>query len=223
MALENIDAKVAKMLDPVVQSLRNVDPNAITWTGSLIGLAGAILLVMAGTGTQGATLLLVGTATIFLSWLFDVLDGAVARAHSRTSRWGDYLDHTFDRLVDTAYLLALTYNATWSPDSHWGWWVVLATLLGSYMGTQAKSCGLPRDLSGFGRNDRLAVLMLGTLVTAAQAWRHADGEVPQLNGFAVALVICGIGGVWTFLVRFRNARRHLCPPSKFAGSSDPSQ
>lgn len=221
MALEKLDAPLGKWLIPLTRSLSWVDPNTITWLSGGIGIGSAVLLWRAGRDLSGAFLLLLAALGIVLCFVLDILDGCVARMHGRTSNWGDFLDHTLDRIIDTALLLAITHNSAWCPDPRWGWWTILSTLLASYLGTQAKSSGLPRDLSGFGRNDRLATVLLGTLAAAVTAF--VNGHDPTLgglspeapatwNGLSTALAICCVGGVWTFIVRFRNSRRELSPP-----------
>ena len=55
--------------------------------------------MLASEDDLGAPMLLAGGLLITLAMALDGLDGPVARATGQT-RWGDYLDHTFDRLLD---------------------------------------------------------------------------------------------------------------------------
>ena len=102
----------------------------------------------------------------------DALDGAVARAYDKVSKYGDWLDHTIDRLVDIALLVAIGLNGEWAV--HWlGWAAATLTLLGSYMGTQAQSVGLGRNYGGFGRADRLVCSSVEKAIASAIC--RADG------------------------------------------------
>lgn len=198
MALERLDPLLRRALEPAVRRLGAVDPNAITWGSAAVGLASAALLWQAPADAPGRPWLLAGALGIALSYVLDVLDGQVARHHGRTSVWGDFLDHALDRVVDAALLVGISANAARVGDLLLGLGATVATLLGSYMGTQAAASGLGRDYGGFSRTDRLALLALG----AGLAAFGVDALVP-------VLWICGAGGLYTFVVRGWRARRAL--------------
>jgi len=202
VALERIDPLLVRLLAPATRRLSGVDPNTVTWVGALVGLGAAAVLWRAPGPPAGSPWLVLAAVAIAASYLLDVLDGTVARAWDRTTAYGDFLDHTLDRVVDTVLLLAIAHNPAWFADSRWGLWAAVGMLLGSYMGTQARSSGLPRDLSGFSRTDRLALLALGALVSAVPLAHPIDGLAP-----AVALV--GIGGLYTFVHRAVRGRAAL--------------
>ena len=46
-----------------------------------------------------------GTLLVILASVLDAMDGNIARTYGKTTRYGDYLDHTIDRVVDIALLL----------------------------------------------------------------------------------------------------------------------
>jgi phosphatidylglycerophosphate synthase len=202
VALERIDPLLVRLLAPATRRLGRVDPNSVTWLGTGMGLAAALVLWRAPGPPAGSVWLVVSAGAIAVSYLLDVLDGTVARAHGRTTAYGDFLDHTLDRVVDTALLLAIAHNTAWFADSRLGLWAVVGMLLGSYMGTQARSSGLSRDLSGFSRTDRLALLVLGAVVSAVPLER-------PINGLAPAVVLVGVGGVYTFVHRAVRGRSAL--------------
>jgi phosphatidylglycerophosphate synthase len=161
-----------------------------------------------------------------LAFFLDGLDGQLARKRGLASRAGDLLDHTLDRVVDVALLVALGSNSSWflHPElgAILGWAAALATMLGSYMGTAAQSVGLKRDYGGFSRADRSIVLMLGILGAATQSVTHWPGltgpspfgGVLQWNSISVALTICLIGGLATFVLRFKRSLRALSETSE---------
>jgi len=202
VALERFDPLLVRLLAPATRRLEGVDPNTVTWCGTLVGLGAAAVLWRAPGPPAGSIWLVVSAVAIASSYLLDVLDGTLARTYGRATPYGDFLDHTLDRVVDTALLLAVAHNLAWFGDSRLGLWAVVGMLFGSYMGTQARSSGLPRDLSGFSRTDRLALLALGALVSAVPL------EQP-INGLAPAVVLVGVGGVYTFVYRFLRGRAAL--------------
>jgi archaetidylinositol phosphate synthase len=201
VALERLDPVLRRGLEPLVARLPGVDPNAVTWLGAGTGVLAAGLLWVGGAPAFGAA-----AALVALSYVLDVLDGQLARAHGKESRWGDYLDHALDRVVDSALLLAVAYDPACMRSPVPGLWATVATLLGSYLGTQAQASGLSRDYAGFSRTDRLALL-------GAAAALAAVG--PNLLGPAV--IACGLGGAFTFLARGWRARGALTRPGPGPG------
>ena len=149
--------------------------------------------------------MLVCFGLIILTGIFDALDGNLARTFGKTSRYGDYLDHTIDRIVDLSLILAIAHNSNWIVNPLWGWAAALATLMGSYMGTQAQSVGLTRNYGGFGRADRMIITIIGVLFASLQA--HFDISDPIWLGIAwnplvLVIFISFIGGIYTFFSRF---------------------
>ena len=71
--------------------------------------------------------------------ILDGLDGQLARQTGQVTRWGDYLDHTLDRLLDAMWVIAIASSTAWVDDPVLGWAAAWFTLLGSYMGTQAQA------------------------------------------------------------------------------------
>ena len=72
--------------------LRSVSPSTLTVVGMLLGCAAAVLIAR-GSIFKGGVLLLV-------SGVFDIFDGAAARAHDCISHFGAFLDSVCDRCSD---------------------------------------------------------------------------------------------------------------------------
>ena len=63
------------------------------------GFAAAWLMMNAGEGSDGG-LMMIGVAVLMAAAMaLDGLDGNLARATGKVTRWGDYLDHTLDRVL----------------------------------------------------------------------------------------------------------------------------
>ena len=200
--------------------MSNVDPATLTWISVLFAAACCYLLATAGRDADGGWRLIGAFALLLIAAELDALDGAVARAYDKVSKYGDWLDHTIDRLVDLSLLIAIGINTAWI-SVHWlGWAAATMTLLGSYMGTQAQSVGLGRNYGGFSRADRLVTTFVGIFVGAIMAFRGtADLAVPDavanvagiggINSLSAVLVISLLGGIWTFLTRATTSRKEL--------------
>ena len=96
-------------------------PNQMTILTFALGMVSALLTLF--------SLPLAGI-TYQLSSILDGVDGELARAQIRTSRFGGYIDSILDRYVDGAFLAMLAYSALNEPV--W-YFIALLALLGSVM------------------------------------------------------------------------------------------
>jgi phosphatidylglycerophosphate synthase len=78
-----------------------VQPDVLTFTSTWLALAAIVVATYGGRWEMAAGWLIV------VSGLGDTLDGAVAVATERTTRWGYVLDSFVDRLNDVLYLVAV--------------------------------------------------------------------------------------------------------------------
>ncbi|MGI8627752.1 MAG: phosphatidylinositol phosphate synthase [Geodermatophilaceae bacterium] len=156
-------SSVGRALAPVGGGLHRmgVNPNAITVLGTIGTVGSAALLI----GT-GRFLIAVVAITFFV--LFDLLDGAVARAGGTASNFGAVLDSTLDRVADASIFAALIWwfvgsgEASSRPD------LILATLLALVLGqlipyVRARAEALDIDAStGIAeRAERLVLVLVG--------------------------------------------------------------
>ena len=213
-----------KMVQPLVVRMGDLDPSVLTWTSLVISIVSFYLISVAELDNEGAMMITGAVALVLIAGVFDALDGALARHQGTAGPYGDFLDHTIDRVVDVGLVVAIGYNSAYVIDPMAGWAAALLTLLGSYMGTQAQSVGLGRLYGGFSRADRLVVTLAGLLWAAWQAGSSGTGVDisslheyahwallgnAELNGMTLALAVSFWGGVYTFLVRFMETRKQL--------------
>ena len=220
MAFEKARGAHTRMLKPIVDRMSNVDPSTLTWISVLFAAGCCYLIATAARDSEGGWRLLGAFALLLVAAELDALDGAVARAYDKVSKYGDWLDHTIDRVVDLALLIAIGINTAWVGPTWLGWSAATMTLLGSYMGTQAQSVGLGRNYGGFGRADRLVTTFVGLILGAIMAFQGtADIVIPDaisdligfngINALSAVLLISLAGGIWTFLKRAMASRREL--------------
>lgn len=213
-----------KATEPIVVKMGNLDPSILTWTSLVIAIIAFVLLAEAQFDEAGGLMIIGGIVLIIIAGIFDALDGALARHQGTDGPYGDFLDHTIDRVVDVGLLVALGMNAAFVDDMSSGSMAALLTLMGSYMGTQAQSVGLGRIYGGFSRADRLVITMIGLLAAAIQAITDTAGISSnsiheyfdwiilgnsELNGITFAIAFSAWGGVYTFIIRFLKTRKGL--------------
>ena len=213
-----------KAIQPIVLKLGDLDPSVLTWTSLLVSVVGFYMLAIAEMDTNGSLMIILAVILVLVAGVLDALDGALARHQGTDGPYGDFLDHTIDRIVDVGLLVAIGMNAALVSNMSAGLAAGLLTLLGSYMGTQAQSVGLDRIYGGFSRADRMIITLLGLLIAAMQAYTGSTGiDVvsyheffeyillgnEELNGMTGALAISAWGGIYTFIVRFNSTRSQL--------------
>ena len=205
MALERLRSRWEIMIKPLISKMENVSPSLITWSTLPLAFLACYFLLIAGKDKSGAMLLFAGFGLIILTGIFDALDGNLARTYGKTSRYGDFLDHTIDRIIDISLILAIAHNSHWIANPVWGWAAALATLMGSYMGTQAQSVGLNRNYGGFGRADRMIITIFGVLLASGQAFFEISDPMwlgIEWNPLVLIIFVSLIGGIYTFFRRF---------------------
>ena len=213
IALEKGRNLFKKISEPLVSKLEGVNPATLTWLTLPTGLAAAWLMMNAGEGSDGG-LMMIGAAVLMAAAMaLDGLDGNLARATGKVTRWGDYLDHTLDRVLDVVWILALGYNAYWFGHIELAWTAAMLTMFGSYLGTQAQAVSGSRNYGGFSRADRMVLTFIALISTAIMAYLDTSSwgefEGISINPIAIIIAISALGGAYTFVVRFMKAKSEL--------------
>ena len=163
--------------------------------------------------TSGGWWMLGAALMIGLAMIFDGLDGSLARAKGEVTRWGDYLDHTIDRILDSTWVVCLSASI-FVNDLALGFAAALLTLLGSYMGTQAQAVAGTRNYRGFSRADRTVLTLLSLVIMGVMLLMNFSTSATfpgpfdhiNVNPLSIVVFISALGGIWTFLVRFKQAQ-----------------
>jgi len=149
------------MLAPIVNTFvkLGISPDAVTLVGTLGASAGALVFFPQGKLLTGV---LVITAFVFS----DLVDGAMARATGRTSKFGAFFDSTLDRIGDAAIFGGLLLYFAGPGDSYLYVCVTLYCLVmgavTSYARARAESLGLQAQGGIAERADRLVAILVMT-------------------------------------------------------------
>lgn len=196
--LSSLRPVLARVLAPAGEALARtpVTPNAITVTGTIGVMAGALGLFPTGH-------LLAGTIVCTVFVLLDLLDGALARIKGTSGAWGAFLDSTLDRVADASVFAGLA--AWFATGGHSGllagvalFCLVVGALV-SYAKARAEGLGVRCDTGIAERAER----MLITLVAAG----IAGLGVPYV--LAAGLWILAVLSVITFGQRVRAVYRGI--------------
>ncbi|MFD4428801.1 phosphatidylinositol phosphate synthase [Nocardia sp. NPDC058497] len=154
----------AKATAPLGKALvgTGLTPDAMTLIGTTATIAAAVTLFPSGH-------LFWGTMVIWLFVMFDMLDGAMARARGGGTKYGAVLDATCDRVADGAIFGGLAWWAVYHEHSKQLFAATLVVLVTSqvisYAKARAEASGLSADGGLIERPDRLVIVLVGAGLT----------------------------------------------------------
>ncbi len=158
--LERLRAKFDPLLRSIARYL-SVNPNLLTILSIIFAIPSPIIVYFLQNRIGIGIIIIL----FILSSTMDIIDGAVARVHGRTSRKGAFLDSTCDRYVDAMMILSAFIICN---DMITRILLILA-LIGSYMTSyaRARAESLGAELRGIGlieRGERVILLIIFFIV-----------------------------------------------------------
>ena len=149
-----------KILNPLAKRMP-IGPMGISFLSLLTAIGAGYSFYMAD--LENTNWLLIGALMVFLTAVLDALDGMVARMRAISSRRGDLIDHTLDRVADIIIVGGIALGPL--VEITVGFAAIIGILMLSYMGTQAQAVGAGREYAGLlGRADRLVVLVMVPII-----------------------------------------------------------
>jgi archaetidylinositol phosphate synthase len=175
-------------------------PKTITYVSLLLALLAALILNITGSSIVFGVL-------VFLSGVFDGVDGVVARERNLASDIGAFTDSVVDKVSEVLMLgsIAIEFSGTSFLSLRVEWWVLIAItgwLLTSYTRSRASSLGVTDLDIGLGaRSERLFTLVVFSI----------------LNLMLWGLVVVSVMGVLTAGYRFYRYQGEIVQRSKKDG------
>lgn len=193
-------------------------PNVLTLIGFGIAIVGAYF--------AAAQSWLVAGLVVAFGAIFDLFDGALARATGKVSKFGAFLDSTFDRLGEGVVYIGIVIAAVLDGQNVWLAPMAISAMTAGYMvsyvrsraeslgfspGTGMASVGLaPREV-------RTAILVIGLLaaglfvgsyigdcpagVSCPQMWSHA-----LVGALALITILATITAIQRILFTYRQSK-----------------
>lgn len=160
-----------------VLSKTGVTPNTLTVMGFLVSVAAGVLIA--------TEYFVVGGLVTLFAGAFDLLDGPVARATGKTTKFGGFLDSILDRLSEAAVIAGiLAYYAfnegTWESLLAFGCFV--GSVMVSYLRARAEGLGIKCEVGVFTRAERVIVMSIGLILG-----QWFDLAIPIMLGIITAL------------------------------------
>ena len=151
--LQNLRPLLTRILNPLARNL-NINPNIVTVISPFVA-------VIAAYGFANH-LLILGTIAILFSGFLDVVDGAVARYHNKSSKFGAFLDSTMDRFADAIIYIGIIFGGY--CDWFIGVLAIHSAITVSYVRARAESQGVDCNIGIAERAVRMIILMIGAII-----------------------------------------------------------
>ena len=181
-----------KILNPLAKRMP-IGPMGISFLSLLTAIGAGYSFYMAD--LENTNWLLIGALMVFLTAVLDALDGMVARIRAISSRRGDLLDHTLDRVADIIFVGGIALGPL--VEITVGFAAIIGILMLSYMGTQAQAVGAGREYAGLlGRADRLVVLVMVPIIQYFSE-SYLDWNYMTLMCYTFAIV-CTLSAFYRF-------------------------
>jgi CDP-diacylglycerol--glycerol-3-phosphate 3-phosphatidyltransferase len=153
--------------DRLIES--RLTPNAISMTGLVLNLAGAVL-ILERHFVAGALAFIVGS-------IMDTLDGRYSRMSGKGSLFGAFLDSTLDRIEEGVVIAACAWHFADSGDdvaAAASVLVVLGSLMVSYTRARAEALGVECKVGIATRPVRVVILAAGLLFAGGELINDVD-------------------------------------------------
>ncbi len=155
-----LGAKFGHFLDTPLNHIAKripFSPNILTIIGFLITVIAALMIPRN---------IRLGGILILIGGIFDVLDGVVARARGKTTKFGAFLDSVLDRYSDAFLFLAIAWYFL-NKGNLMGIYLSLGALLGAFLisYTRARAEGLGNSCHAglMERPERILLLAFATI------------------------------------------------------------
>ena len=183
-------AKIRGLITPIALGLGRIGltPNALTVIGFLIACVAAV--------AAGAQAWFLAGFLVIFGGIFDLFDGAVARATGKVSKLGAFLDSTFDRWGEGVVFVGIAWGAL---DMGLSRPVILSALamvaafMVSYTRAKAENMGFT---SGSGmaavglapREVRMVILTIGLIAAGLLPGLPADTGAPGAMAYPLSAI-----------------------------------
>jgi CDP-diacylglycerol---glycerol-3-phosphate 3-phosphatidyltransferase len=197
-------ARVRGAVTPIALGLGRIGltPNALTVIGFLVSIAAATVAASGAWFAAGIVVILGGS--------FDMLDGGLARAQNRVTRFGAFLDSTLDRWGEGVVYMGIVAGASAAGFVAGALLAAAAAVSSfqvSYTRAKAESLGLHGEVGIAPRAERLILLTLG--LVAAGLDGGVAGDARGRLWLAVALGLIFFAASVTAVQRTWHVRSQL--------------
>jgi CDP-diacylglycerol--glycerol-3-phosphate 3-phosphatidyltransferase len=199
-------ARVRNFVTPIALGAGRLGltPNALTVVGFLIsGVAAA---------TAAAQMWLVAAALVIFGGSFDMLDGGLARAQNRVTRFGAFLDSTLDRWGEGVVYIGIVAGACaagFTAGAVLAAAAAVSSFQVSYTRAKAESLKLHGEVGIAPRAERLILLTIGLILTGLDGGLASGSRGQLWLSLALGIIfatasITAVQRTWHVRTQLRN-------------------
>ena len=147
------------LLEFVSEKAKRFNPNAIT-------LAGLVFAALAGL-LFAYGIIFCAIILVIISSLLDLLDGAVANANNKPTKFGGVLDSVSDRYSDATIMIGIIWGYSFNLNAFWfliGFSAVVGSIMVSYVRARGESVVSEKITIGIAdRPARIVLIIIGVI------------------------------------------------------------
>jgi phosphatidylglycerophosphate synthase len=182
-------------------------PNALTVIGFLIAAVAAV--------TAAAQLWLLTAVLVIFGGSFDMLDGGLARAQNRVTRFGAFLDSTLDRWGEGVVYIGIVAGASaagFVAGAVLAAAAAVSSFQVSYTRAKAESLGLHGEVGVAPRAERLVLLTIGLALAGLDGGlaSNARGRIWLAAALAIIFGLASVTAIqrtWHVRMQLREKER----------------
>jgi archaetidylinositol phosphate synthase len=157
---DDLKESIQDALIPFARRITEINPNTLTLLGLALSLISAFFFAQRE--------LIWGGGVLLASGFFDALDGLVARANNRTTKYGGFLDSVSYRFADAAVIIGAMYGGLTQLYSipFWltGTLAIFGSLMVSYTRARAEAAGANASVGFADRPARMIIFIVGAFI-----------------------------------------------------------
>jgi phosphatidylglycerophosphate synthase len=189
---------------------QNVHPNTVSYSSIAASALAGLCFWQSGAWPW---LLIPAVGFCYLRLWMNMLDGMVALAARKASRFGEIVNELPDRFSDVIIFVGVAHSGLCHPLG--GYWAAIFALLVAYVGTLGQAVGVQREFSGLMTKPwRMVTLHAGAWLTLGLLW-FGNGQMEDRITFRELTVLdwthilIVAGCVQTIIVRLMRIVRAL--------------
>lgn len=214
---------IYKIINPVVRGMigLGVTPNIVTTAGFIGNVAGAALLVYAGTlnGMDMFKAMAWTGVLLLFSSLFDMMDGQVARIGGKASTFGAMYDSILDRYSEMVTMGGICFCLVrhgYVAGAAITFVALIGSVMVSYVRARAEGLGLECKIGFMQRPERVVITCVALMACGAAACWCKDLSFDPMLILIIPMAFIAVFANITAIVRIQYSRRQLGESTKHA-------
>lgn len=223
---DNVKKNAYKALNPIIKIIKStgITPNGITIIGFIITIISSVILIYgAEKGVRGDTKYITWFGIVLLiAGIFDMLDGQLARATNKMTKFGALFDSVIDRYSEMVMFFGIAYYLVsfhYFLSGVFAFIAMIGSIMVSYVRARAEGLNVECKVGIMQRPER--VLTIGITAILYGVISHFTGEfkiivewlpfpfIENISIFTIPIFILAILTNYTAFQRLNHCRKKM--------------